>query len=258
MPTLLRCARGRGARRGLALSVLALLLTAPVRGETGPEAAAPRQEDASRYFPLAPGTRWVYRERVGLFRRRRVEVTALGLRPVRGLDTPLFVFEERGDKPFLGIEDAGLLGFRIEEGFVVRFSALGEDSRGELRLFGEEGVRILPVAPRGGEHWEQLAHLFYTPGGAGAARQWESDLTLLRSLRVPAGRYRDVAKVVADYRDPELSQTSPEITYEDYYAPGVGLVRSVARNREGGFWKRVDRELVEFHPAPAPAPAPDP
>lgn len=252
MTTRSRCERGRGACRGVALSILALLLIAPARAGAGPEDAGGAQPEAPRYFPLVPGTRWVYRERLGLFSSRRVEVTALGLRPVRGLDTPLFVFEERGDKPFLGIEDSGLLGFRIEEGFVVRFSALGEDSRGQLRLFGEEGVRILPVAPRGGEHWEQLAHLFDVPGGAGAARLWQSELSLLPSLRVPAGRYRHVVKVVAQYRDPELPESTPEITYEDYYAPDVGLVRSLARNREGGFWKRVDRELVEFHPAPGP------
>jgi hypothetical protein len=235
----------RRPRAGIAAAALALLLapaaSAQPRGDAAP---------ASAYFPLVSGMRWVYRESLAPFRTRRVVVTALGTRHIHGIGTPVFVFEEQGDRPFLGIDDHGLLGFLVEDGFVVRFSALGEDSRGELRLFGEEGVRVLPVAPLAGQRWEQLAHLFAVPGADGAAREWTAELERQDSIRVRAGRFRDVVKVVMHYRDPDLPEAGPQITFEDYYAAGVGLVRSIARNHERGSWRRIERELVEFH-APA-------
>jgi hypothetical protein len=207
--------------------------------------------EASRYFPLAEGTRWTYREQIGVFGvRRRIEVTARGPRAVRGLERPLFVFQETGDRPFLGIDDSGFVGFLVEDGFVLRFSARGEDSRGELRIFGEGGVRMLPLAPRAGQRWEQESHLFVTPESSGAPRRWSAEVSLLDSLSVPAGRYRDLVRVVTRYWDPDLSTGEPQITFEDFYAAGVGLVRSVARNHERGRWSRVVRELVEFHPRP--------
>lgn len=243
----------RRARAGVGAAAALALLLAPA-GAAQPRVDATAAGFQPAYFPLVTGMRWVYRERLGAFRTRRVVVTAGTSRRVRGLEAPVFVFEERGDRPFLGIDDQGLLGFLVEDGFVVRFSALGEDSRGELRLFGEEGVRVLPVAPSDGQRWEQLAHLFAVPGSAGAAREWTAELERQDSIRVPAGRFRDVVKVVMHYRDPDLPEAGPQISFEDYYAAGVGLVRSIAHNHEGGSWRRIDRELVEFHASAASAP----
>ena len=200
----------------------------------------------SEHFPLATDMRWVYRERTGPFGGRRVVLTAETRKPVRGSPTPLFVVRERGEGSFFGIEDTGLLGFAVRDDFVIRFSAIGEDSRGELRLFGEEGLRVLPLRPESGQQWEQEWHLFSVPGSQGAPRRWRARVERVDSLRVPAGRFRDVVRVEMQYWDPALSEGAAQLSFEDYYAAGVGLVKSVSRNHEGGPWRKVVRELTEF------------
>jgi hypothetical protein len=182
--------------------------------------------------------------------RRQVVWTAEAAREVRGADMPLFVVREKGDGSFFGIEDSGLLGYAVVGEFVIGFSALGEDSRGELRVFGSEGLLMLPVHPAEGQSWEQELALFSTPESRGAPRHWNARVERLSSLSVPAGRFDDVVKVEMEYRDPSLSKERPQLSFEDYYAAGVGLVKSVSRNHEGGFWRTVTRELESFEPAP--------
>ncbi len=250
-------ARRHRARRHAVLALAAALAAgaAPSSAAEQPDAGA-SATDACAYFPLAEGTRWVYRERTGLFGTRNVVMTARRPQSVEGLDRALVIVHEIGDRPFFGIDDEGLLGFLVEDGFVVRFSGIGEDSRGGLRVFGGEGLRILPTAPRDGQRWEQRLHLFSVPGSRGAPRQWTAEIERRDSIRVRAGRFDDVVRVRMRYWDPSLSDGSPQITYEDDYARGVGLVKSVARNHEAGAWRKVVRELEEFRPADSAAACP--
>jgi hypothetical protein len=238
--------------RAFPACVCCLLAVATARASDEAAAPAAAAEAStgwpSTYFPLASGMRWTYRERTGPFGGRRVMLTAEDRRPVRGSRTPLFVVREEGEGSFFGIEDSGLLGFAVEGDFVIRFSAVGEDSRGELRLFGEEGLRILPREPEDGQHWEQEWHLFSVHGSQGAARSLSARVSRVASVTVPAGRFEDVVEVEMQYRDPAVSQDRPQLSFEDYYAAGVGLVKSVSHDHEGGFWRKVTRVLESYDP----------
>ncbi len=230
--------------RGLASLVLALAALAGAAFATdGREAPPPGGE----WLPLASGTRWVYREKAGWFGRRTIVHEARGWAEVRGLEHPVWVVEERGDRPIFGMDDSGLLGFAREDGWLLRYSALGEDASGALRLFGEEGVRVLPAAPEPGQRWTQNAHLFRVPGAARAVRHWTGEIRRVKRLRVPAGRFEDLLRVTMQYRDPTLSER-PQITFDDWYARGVGLVKSVTVNHEAGGWNRLVRELERYEP----------
>jgi hypothetical protein len=75
-------------------------------------------------------------------------------------------------------------------------------------------------------------------------------------VTVPAGTFTDVILVETEYWDPSIDSDKPLISYEDWYARGVGLLRSVTKNsREGG--KRMAEQTLEsyeFPPLTAHAP----
>jgi hypothetical protein len=65
-------------------------------------------------------------------------------------------------------------------------------------------------------------------------------------MRVPAGTFDDVIVVRSEHWDREWRETEPLHSYEDYYARGVGLIRSVAHNHTR--WlpiAEIDQELLE-------------
>ena len=52
---------------------------------------------------------------------------------------------------------------------------------------------------------------------------------------MPAGSFKDVLLVETEYWDPSIDEDAPLLAYQDYYARGVGLLRSVTKNvRDGG------------------------
>ena len=62
-----------------------------------------------------------------------------------------------------------------------------------------------------------------------------------------AGSFDDVIVVRSQQWDPDWDTDRPLHSYEDYYARGVGLIRSVSRNNSQGFWMSIEQELVAFH-----------
>lgn len=225
--------------------VVAALAAAPVRAGWPRRDPPPRAAGAAgeSYFPMLAGTRWVYAVS-GLLERGGLEVVARGVRPVRGAPAPLFLVDEAASGgPFGG--DRGLAGYLVVEGYVGRFSFLSEDADGSVRLVGSEPTWVLPVDPRAGQRWRQRTHVFTTPESAGGAQSWEGEVERAAAVSVPAGRFEDVLVVRSRTRDPTVSD-EPLVSYEDYYARGVGLVRSVTRNHQEPFLLgRIVQELVE-------------
>jgi len=246
-------------RRPLALVACAgwLLATpaacAPPRAESPPRAPG---AGAEAWFPLVDGARWVYEVRAG-FGKSRLEVTAQGTRDVKGAPAPLFIMQERSVGGPFGMQDDGLAGYLVQDGYLSRFSFLSRDPDGGIRLMGSEPSRVLPVEPRAGQGWSEQTHVFTTPESKGGEQNWKASLERVDSLRVPAGSFRDLLLVRTEYLDPSVSK-GPLVTYEDYYARGVGLVRSVSRNHQAYFWNdTLEQDLVEVHFGPPPVePAP--
>jgi hypothetical protein len=211
-----------------------------------PAAPPPRAPGvaAQAWFPLVDGGRWVYEVRAG-FGKSRLEVTAQGLRAVKGAPAPLFIMQERSVGGPFGMQDDGLAGYLIADGYLSRFSFLSRDPDGGIRLMGSEPTRVLPVEPREGEGWMEQTHVFTTPESRGGEQTWRASVERVKSLRVPAGTFHDLLLVRSDYLDPTVSK-EPLVSYEDYYARGVGLVRSVSHNRQAHFWNdTLEQDLVE-------------
>lgn len=199
--------------------------------------------------------RWSYEVRAG-FSSGRLEVTSRGVQHVKGAPAPLWIVAETGQGAPYGLDEDGLAGYFVSDGYVARVSFLSEDPDGSIRLVSSEPTWVIPVEPRAGQRWEQTTHVFTSPEARGGEQRWEAEVEAASGVDVPAGRFDDVILVRMHYLDPTLS-ASPLVSYEDYYARGVGLVRSVSRNHQAWFWARtVDQRLIEAHLGPAPAKGP--
>ncbi|HTO08542.1 MAG TPA: hypothetical protein VMR86_15955 [Myxococcota bacterium] len=221
-------------------AIAVLLLLASCAGPV-PHASGPAAQD---YFPMLPGTHWVYKLHTGLFTSTKLDVTARGERPVRGSESGVFVVEERADAgEMFGLEPSGLVGYRVADGYVTRVPALELGSDGVVHLFGHDGFSILPLDPHPGQQWSDQVQVF---DQSGSHQSWTASVESVGRMHVPAGTFDDVILVRSQHWDPEWRETEPLHSYEDYYARGVGLIRSVAHNHTR--WlpiAELDQELVE-------------
>ncbi len=226
--------------RALALVLIAL---ASCAGEP-PTPRAPGAA-ADDYFPLPEGAHWTYELRTGVFARARVGVTALGERAVHDSDERLFLMEEQLDAEIYGLEPAGLVAYGTAGGYRTRIPAVQLDSEGRVRVFGGEGLSILPLDPRPGQSWSDDARVFSeAAAGARSGQRWTASIESAGRVRVPAGTFDDVIVVHSAQWDASWSADQPLNTYDDYYARGVGLIRSVSRNHAAWFWTAVDQRLL--------------
>jgi hypothetical protein len=172
-------------------------------------------------------------------------VTARGERPVRGSDESLFVFVEQLDAEVYGLEPAGRVAYGRNGDYRTRIAAVQMDDDGRLNVFGGEGVSILPLDPEPGQSWSDDAKIFSdAAAGPKSGQRWTARVERAGSVRVPAGRFDDVLVVHSEQWDESWSAEEPLNTYDDYYARGIGLIRSVSRNRAGWFWSAVEQRLV--------------
>lgn len=218
------------------------------------EPAAPRVAagDAGReYFPLVQGATWVYHVDLGLG-SSEVEFFAEGVRAIRGLEQPAFVILERTTGESFGLAQVAPSAYVISEGFVSRYSGVDFDDAGGIRLLGgEDPTWVLPVAGEPGRQWAQETRLFEQPEGGGGLIRWTGRTENVARVQVPAGIFTDVLKVRAEYWDTSIDAEHALLAYEDYYARGVGLVRSVTYNESEGSSQMLEQNLLRYaFPAP--------
>ena len=199
--------------------------------------------ESRAYFPLESGGHWSYELRTGPFSAStRIEVTSRGEHGVRGSNDALFVMEEQLSGRVYGLEPAGLVGYRVEDGYLTRIPAVSLGDDGQISSFSGDGMSFLPVDPNPGQTWSDRAEVFRESGGS--RQMWTAEVDAVGSMRVPAGRFDDVIVVRSQQWDPEWDATKPLHSYEDYYARGIGLIRSVSHNNAQWFWISVEQELV--------------
>jgi hypothetical protein len=227
----------RVARLWLVASIL--VAVAACASDPMPHAPGAAARD---YFPLLTDGHWTYELRTGFFTRMRLEMTGRGESPVRDSDDGLFVMEEQLSGRVYGLEPTGLVGYRVADGFVTRIAAIERREDGSLHVFGGEGFSFLPVDPKAGQTWTDDTEVFGQSGSRG--QRWRSVVEVIGPMRVSAGAFDDVILVRSQQFDPGYSETEPLHSYEDYYARGVGLIRSVSRNNAQWFWQSVKQELV--------------
>jgi hypothetical protein len=228
----------------MSVRVLALLLLALSSCANAPAPRAPG-EAAEQYFPLSAGAHWSYELRTGFFARTRLEVTARGERAVRDSGETLFLVEERLGARVAGLNPAGLVAYGTAGAYRTRIAAVELDAEGRLRVFGGEAASILPLDPRPGQSWSDDAQVFSeAAAGTRSGQRWTARIESAGCVRVPAGTFDDVIVVHSAQWDPTWSEDRPLHTYDDYYARGVGLIRSVSRNHAAWFWTKVEQRLV--------------
>jgi hypothetical protein len=236
-------------RRALPLLAAALLLTGGCGGDGGPElpqGSEPAELDAADfvaaidnpYWPLAPGSRWVYRETDGEGGEQQVEVT---------------VTDET--KTILGIQATVVHDVVTEDGEVAEdtFDWYAQDTQGNVWYLGEDtkeyadgevstegsweagvdgaeaGV-VVPGSPEVGQSYRQEHY-------AGEAEDAGEILSLDEWVEVPFGPFRDVLMTK------DWTPLEPDVLEHKFYARGVGPVLALAISGGSG-----REELISFEP----------
>jgi hypothetical protein len=226
-------------------SVAALALTVGLLACASAPPPHARGAAAREYFPLMAGAHWVYDLQTGFFSHTTLDVTARGERPVRDSATGIFVVEERASEELFGLEPSGLVGYRVADGYMTRVPALELGADGVVRVFGRDGVSILPVDPQPGQRWSDQVQVFANASGE-SKQSWTATIENVGRLHVTAGTFDDVIVVRSEQWDLEWRENEPLHSYEDYYARGVGLIRSVAHNHTRFLpIAEIEQELVE-------------
>jgi hypothetical protein len=235
----------RAMRPSIAL-LGALLLAGCGGSDSGslPQGSEPANLDAADfvdridnpYWPMAPGSRWVYRED-----GQRVEVTVTDrTKEILGIQATVVhdVVSEDGEL----VEDTLDWYAQDKDGNVWYLGeATKEYENGKVKttegswqagVHGAEAGVILPGTPEVGQTYRQEYY-------EGEAEDAGAILSLDEWVQVPAGKYRDVL-MTKDY-----TPLDPDILEHKFYAKGVGPVLVVGIS--GG----SDREeLVRFTPGP--------
>ena len=172
----------------------------------------------------------MYELHTGPFTHTTLDVTARGVRPVRGSNDGIFVVEERTETEVYGLDPLGLVGYQVADGFMRRVPALELDPDGIVHVFGRDGISFLPIDPQPGQHWSDEVEVFDAPARPRRSRAGPREIENVGSVRVAAGTFEDVIVVRSEQWDRDWKEDEPLHSYEDYYARGVGLIRSVAHN----------------------------
>jgi hypothetical protein len=245
--------KGCALRAAAALTlVLAVLSTAGASGDAGrtgaslPQGSEPVHLDPAdfttridnRYWPMRPGSRWVYREDTGDGGVQRVVVTvthatkliANGIRArvvhdvVRSGGEPVEVTDDwyaqdsRGNVWYLGERTA-----EYENGKVV--SRAGSWEAG---VDGAQPGVIMPARPRAGMAYRQEYY-------AGEAEDRAVVMGTAEQVEVPYGLFRGAVMTK------ELTPLEPDVVELKFYARGVGPVLTVEVSGGSG-----REELVKY------------
>lgn len=216
-----------------------------------PAAPPPPQSQGTRdYFPRVANGRWLYSVRASLG-QFQMEVTGRGELPLPGREERVFVMDERNLGPSLGFAVVAPVGYVEQAGYIARVSGVdyvGSDpGSGRLLLLGRyEPTWMFPLDPKPGQTWSQETDMFGNNDNKGARLGWSGEVRPLTSIRVPAGVFEDVLEVETQYRDAAEKDLDPKVIYRDYYAHGVGLIRSVTEDPSGDLSNRIELVLLEY------------
>jgi hypothetical protein len=237
--------RSAGWRRGggLLLAVLEVACSGA--------AASRGRERRADFFPLAPHSRWEY-----IVRRRagretfRFEATVSKDEFHAADGRACRVVDER----YTDVGDAARFPvvYCTEGGFLHRMMSL--EYRGEA--LADNGLRsgevkFLPTDLGHAHTWEGRTSAYRLPDGSGfEVRHLHEVLPAPEDVTVPAGTFAACARVettaVHSAIDVEGAPVGPRIVYRysDWYAPGVGLVRTEQRSDQSEVLATI--ELVEY------------
>jgi hypothetical protein len=158
--------------------------------------------------------------------------------------------------PFYVEESEPIIYFR-NEGFLHRmFMTL---QAGKLvQASGSGDTRYLPVVLDDGAKWESATQAFRVGGGMSGlgfnVSHRHSAAIETKAVQVPAGSFEDCVRIdTYSTQGPGSGKNGEEIVfyYSDWYAPGVGLIRTEQWDDARREKERTRIELLEYEVAPA-------
>ena len=198
---------------------------------------ASRPAAPEEFFPLRTGSFWVYRVRDPWGEESLQRVLVRGPRYLENKRTTGMLVEESGG---LGGEFAldpswHPIAYYREGDYLYKYYGLTRTDAElrEMRL-GSTDEKLLPAKPREDEEWESEVQLFDLPNGAGYGMRVVSRATSTEeSVTVPAGKFEgcllvDTTIVPRTHTAKAEDEALAFFHYRDWYAPGVGLVKSLA------------------------------
>lgn len=204
------------------------------------------------FFPLRPNMAWTYRVTSSSQRRTYVVTDeVVGSKYIPALDLTGSVVQE-----FYDLDRGGLrpIVYYQRKGFLTRFSGLDYEMR-EINspVWGRsEELNFLPERLTPGEAWNNTLFPYGQMPGSFNITQSHHSFFDGAEITVPGGRFSGCIRVetAARYHGGIYDQQKhlPGLTYVDWYAPGVGLVMTVAHEgtAKGPEIERV--ELTHFAP----------
>jgi len=202
---------------------------------------------AKEYFPKVEGGRWVYSLSTS-FGKLELEVKARGEMDLPDGRGPAFIMDESNLGPELGFVETSPVAYVVDEAYLARISAVDYDDSGKLRMMGrDEPTWVLPLDAKPGHSWRQQTGLFQNAEGGGGKLGWSGEVKARTAVTVPAGRFEDVLEIETHYRDVNAKEIQADVVYRDYYARGVGLVKSVTEGLSEDPESRIEQVLLEYH-----------
>jgi hypothetical protein len=238
--------------RGHLRRLRGVVLLAAAASGCGPTAAVPRHHGLREsFFPLTPNSQWEYAvsRRAGSERFRFIatvkqdEFLAADGRSCRIVDERYT--DVSGNVRFPVV-------YCTEGGFLHRVMSLeyrGDTLEDTGMRSGE--LKFLPTDLRLVDAWEGWTNAYRLPDGSGfAVRQLHRALPQPDSVEVPAGRFEGCVRVettaIHSATATDGTWVGPSVVYyySDWYAPGVGLVRTEQRNADAEVVATI--ELVRY------------
>ncbi len=207
------------------------------------------------FFPLTPSSRWEYqlsRRSIGLPLRFVATVRPDPFMGPHGHGCRV-VDERYGDRPE---GERSPIVYCAEGGFLHRVMSL--EYRGEL--LEDNGLRsgelrFLPLDLAHTSAWEGRTNAYQLADGSGfEVRQIHQVYTQPEAVEVPAGRFVGCARVettaIHSATGPDGSAVGPRVVYyySDWYAAGVGLIRTEQRSATAEVLVTI--ELLSYQVAP--------
>ncbi|MEX0817410.1 MAG: hypothetical protein WD027_08180 [Gaiellales bacterium] len=193
------------------------------------------------YWPMAPGSKWVYSETDAKGNEQRVEVTVTDrAKKILGIDATVVhdVVSENGQLiedtyDWYGQDTAGNIWYlgedtkEYEDGKVV-----STEGSWEAGVDGAQAGILLPAAPKVGMTYRQEYY-------AGEAEDNGEILSLEERVEGPFGSFEHVLMTK------DTTPLEPKILEHKFYAKGVGLVLAISISGGGGL-----EQLIRFKKAP--------
>ena len=201
--------------------------------------AARRHPERADFFPLTPQSHWEYVVSDGHGSQRFRFLATVRQNPFVDPDgrTCRVVDERYTD---ISADETVPVVYCIEGGYLHRVMSLeyrGQQLQDNGLRSGE--LKFLPINLTRDSNWEGFTNAYRLPDGSGyVVEQSHHATAATEQVSVPAGRFSGCVRVdttaVHYALSPEGQPVGKRVTfyYADWYAPGIGLVKTEQRNAE--------------------------